>query len=439
VKSSIFGRSIELARLAARVGIREFRSGDLKSRIEQAVLIANSLSRLKGAAMKAGQLLSLDLNNYFPPEAIQILSQLQNQATAQPFDQMQGIVKKQLGASNFKKLSEISNSPIGIASIGQVHRARYNDQDIVLKVQYPGVADSIDSDLKILKILASSFCQMTGRKMNLDPLFQEFRNVLSQEVDYLSEAKLQTEYSARIEKIRSDTGFHFHVPRVIDELSTAHVLAMTFEQGSTLKTWIGSNPSQVKRDAMAHAILDLYFHEFFDWGLVQTDPNWANFLVRDIGDKLELILLDFGATRRYSQDFIRDYILLLHLSANGDSEALKEHAIQFGLLDKRESKEAFFAFQQVLATATKPFFTAKAGQQKFDFSDPQHAINSANAAKDLAELLVFSPPPYGLAFLHRKLGGVYSVLKSLEVKLDISGYWEKMSNYSKNKAKGFKS
>ena len=433
MKSSTFSRSVELVKLAARVGLKELRSGDIKSRLEQAILIANSLSRLKGAAMKAGQLLSLDLGNYFPPEAIEALSQLQNAAVAQPFAQVEAVLRQELRPIKLKQIEDLSSKPIGVASIGQVHRARFQGRDIALKVQYPGVADSIDSDLKILKTIASSFCQLTGRQMSLEPLFKEFQSILRQEVDYLSEAQYQKEYGALINGIESQRGFKFRVPEVIGEISTAHVLAMTYERGLALRSWIATKPDIFRRESLAHAILDLYFHEFFAWGLVQTDPNWANFLIDETGQQSSLVLLDFGATRRYSNDFVIEYIQLLHLAAEGDSIALKNHAIQFGLIDERESRSAFSAFEQMLKTAIQPFFAAKSGYEKFDFSDMEHLLHSQKAAKALADELVYSPPPYGLIFLHRKLGGVYSILKTLEVKLDISGYWQKMFEYSKQK------
>lgn len=102
MKSSSFGRSVELMKLMAKVGMKELRSKDLKSRIEQAVLIGNSLSNLKGAAMKAGQLLSLDLNNYFPPEAIAVLSQLQDAATAHSIEEMKAVIDKELPEKKIK-------------------------------------------------------------------------------------------------------------------------------------------------------------------------------------------------------------------------------------------------------------------------------------------------------------------------------------------------
>lgn len=433
MKSSSISRTIALAKLAAQVGIKEFQSGDLQSRYDQAVLIAKSLSSLKGAAMKMGQLLSLDLDNYFPPEAIEVLSQLQNAAVAHSFEEIENILVAELSSKNKDLLKNISKSPIGVASIGQVHKAKFKNRDIVLKVQYPNVANSIESDLKILKTIAISFCQITGRKMNLDPLFQEFRSILEQELDYSTEAQFQIRFQEKIAELSASKGFNYRVPNVIEEISSRKVLAMDFESGVTLRSWINLKPSKQDRERVAIAILDLYFHEFFEWGMVQTDPNLGNFLIDHRNSDLSICLLDFGATRLYSNEFIKNYISLLDVSSEGDSEKLKKQAVEFGLIDSRESDSAFNAFEKMINIAIKPFFAGDSDSQYFDFSDPRHVLESQAAVKSLARALVYSPPPYSLIFLHRKLAGVYSILKSLEVKFDISPYWQMMKDLaSKN-------
>jgi len=218
------------------------------------------------------------------------------------------------------------------------------------------------------------------------------------------------------------------VPEVIDELSTERVLGMSFEEGVSLRSWLATKPSKDQRQSLAIAVLDLYFHEFFQWGLVQTDPNWANFLIND--SQSTLVLLDFGATRRYPREFIQNYVRLLELAASEDCVALKEHAIALGLIDSRESALAHQAFEALLQTAIRPFFSNQLGSRYFDFSDQKHHLNSQKAAKALAEVLVYSPPPYSLIFLHRKLAGVYSILKSLEAQIDVSEYWQNMLEYS---------
>lgn len=415
--------------MAAQMGIREARSGDLASRLEQAKTLAEGLSKMKGAAMKAGQLLSLELVDYFPKEAADILAQLQNAAQSVDFEVVEKVLRQELGAEKFGDLEGLSKIPLGAASIGQVHRARYRGQEIVLKVQYPGVQDSIDSDLKILRSVAGAFCALTGRNMDLKPLFEEFRFILEQETDYAREAELQTLYRARAEALSLVNRVRYVVPKVIPELSTGRVLAMEYQEGETLRHWLRKDLKPGQREILGHGLLNLYHHEFFNWGLVQTDPNPGNFLVRETESGLEMVLLDFGATREYSSEFIKRYVSLLGVTADGDRQELKSEAIAFGLIDPRESPEAFEALYNVLFVAIRPFLGNDgkiADEARFDFSDEVHAKNSQAASRELASKLKYSPPPRDLVFLHRKLGGVYAGLKTLGVTLDVGPYWRAM-------------
>jgi aarF domain-containing kinase len=438
MKSSTFARSFELAKMAAKIGIKEARSGNLVSRMEQAVILADGLSKLKGAAMKAGQLLSLELVEYFPKEAVEVLSRLQSSATELEYPLIEKIIRRELGEENFARLVSIDPIPIGSASIGQVHRATFEGRKIVLKVQYPGVDESIDSDLQILKTVAKAFCGLTGRQMDLGPLFSEFKQMLKQEVDYMHEAKMQQRYFEHSASLKGVEGLNYVVPRIENSITTPKVLSMEWQSGVSLRRWMGLNPSNNQRRILADAVLNLYFHEFFEWGLVQTDPNQGNFLVRENGPSLDLVLLDFGATREYSREFIQQYVQLLEATALGDRAVLRDQAISFGLIDKRESPAAFEALHQVLSVAVRPFFS-KDGKlleySPFDFSDEDHSRRSQDSARVLAAELKFSPPPHGLVFLHRKLGGVYAILKSLGVAIDVSVYWRRMIESAALKSK----
>jgi aarF domain-containing kinase len=434
LKYSKAARTLELAKMLAKIGLKEMRSGNLQSRVEQAMIIADGLSRLKGAAMKAGQLLSLELVDYFPPEAFEILSRLQSSAHSVDFSSIEKILKQQYSSEVLSGFNSISPTPCGAASIGQVHQAVYRNQNIALKVQYDDVSQSIDADLKILKTVAKAFCTLTGRDMDLNKLFEEFKFVLSQEVNYRKEAELQKLYGAQANSL-SVNGVQFVVPKIMDDLCTDRVLCMSWERGELLRNWMKSHPSLQERQQVAHAFLSLYFHEFFKWGLVQTDPNWGNFLIRENGASKEVVLLDFGATKTYEPAFVKSYIKLLKIAAESDLKALKDYSTSFGLIDPREDEAAFAALFEMLKVAVRPFF-ANNGTLKssapFDFADESHNINSQNAARDLTLKLKYSPPPHQLIFLHRKLGGIYSILKNLKVSIDVSVYWKQMLEFGEN-------
>jgi aarF domain-containing kinase len=430
MKKTPFGRSFELAKMAAQIGLREVASGDIKSRIEQAKIIAEGLSQLKGAAMKAGQLLSIEVGDYFPKEAQEILSVLQNAATPVAFDEVRHMLELELGRVLFSELEGLNPQASASASIGQVHRARFRGRDVALKVQYRGVADSIESDLSILKKIATAYCKLSGREMDLSELFKEFQVVLSQEVDYNREAEFQSRYHQLISSLKPSSEYRYVVPQVVSELSTERVLATEWQEGITLKNWISQSRDKSKRELIAHAFLNLYCHEFFDWRLVQTDPNYANFLVREEGGVMTIVLLDFGATREYDSQFVIEYKKLLQIAGERDQKKLADEAIRFGLIDSRESASGFEAFYELMQVAIQPFFgndgkTFERGST-FQFADENYARRSREVVRELTRQLKYSPPPYKLIFLHRKLGGLFSILKNLDIELDVSSYWRRM-------------
>jgi aarF domain-containing kinase len=426
MKTDLFLRSFQIIKLATQVGLKEFQSKDFKSRLEQANLIVKNLANLKGAAMKAGQLLSLNLEDYFPPEAIEVLSQLHQSAEAYPYDEIEKILKKHLTAKSFQKLKNISKVPIGVASIGQVHKANFEGLDIVLKIQYPKVSESINSDLKLLKLLAVSFCKMSGKQMNLDLLFKEFKEILKQEVDYLAEAQYQKLYFEKVLNLKKNSDYFFKVPQIINELSSKKVLAMSFEDGVSLRHWINKTVDVKQRHKLGCAFLDLYFTEFFDWGLVQTDPNPGNFLITNKKELIEICLLDFGATKKYDTDFVQKYTLLLKCAFERDKKNLKKYVLEFDLIDNRESEEAFDALFELFEVSIRPFRQSVLEQIDFDFSNAGFLMATQESSKKVLKTFKFSPPPHNIVFLHRKLAGVYGILKQLEVKIDLVPYWKRI-------------
>ncbi len=426
--TGVFSRSVQLFSMAGRVAAKELGTrilpGDVQkklqqkveTRIEQARVIAESLSHLKGAAMKAGQLLSLDTTDFLPPEAVEILSRLQAQATPARTDELQGVLTHELGPEKIARIRNFSPNPVASASIGQVHSAEIDGQRVAIKIQYPGVSESIDSDLAILRKLAGGFVTLSGKKFSLDELFAEIRGVLIQEVDYENER-------ANLDRYRDQlaSSVHYVVPRSFAEFSTRRVLTMSFEDGAPIITW-AQNPHTGLQDRthIARLMLDLFCLEFCDWGMVQTDPNFANYLVRDN----KLVCLDFGATLVYSPEFRRGYAHLLRSIASNDTETIFRNAVEFGLLDPRESFDAQEAFKDMLQVAMEPF---RPDHQPFRFSDPEYEKRTVKANRRFVRQLIYSPPPRKIMFLHRKLGGMFSLMKRLGAEFDLLPYWQKMS------------
>ncbi|MCB0407656.1 MAG: hypothetical protein KDD34_05580, partial [Bdellovibrionales bacterium] len=196
MKKSILGRSSKLIGMAAKLAqselghkvksklknrIEDLAPELLATRIKQAQILTENLSQLKGAAMKAGQLLSLDSSDLLPPEVIEILSKLQGKADPINFQELDEILREDLKPEFYGSLQDVDTQAYAAASIGQVHLAHYKNQQIALKIQYPGVAKSIDSDLKILKKVVQSLLVIGGKKMNVEELFDELALILHQE------------------------------------------------------------------------------------------------------------------------------------------------------------------------------------------------------------------------------------------------------------------
>ncbi len=388
----------------------------IETRIEQARVIAESLSHLKGAAMKAGQLLSLDTSDFLPPEAIEILSRLQAAATPARTEEMHALLQRELGPEKTAQLKNFSQEPHASASIGQIHTAELNGEKVAIKLQYPGVASSIDSDLAILRRLAEGFATFAGKKFSLNETFAEIRDVLAQEVDYANERMLLERYRDFLSGYKE-----YIVPRSFAEFSTHRVLTMSFEDGMPIMEWSRRPSTQdADRARVARLVLDLFCLEFCDWGLVQTDPNFGNYLIR--GDAL--VCLDFGATLSYSPEFRQGYAKLLNSLASNDTQTIFQGAVEFGLLDARESFEAREAFKDMIQITMEPFHPER---QPFQFSDPDYEKRTIAANRRFTRSLVYSPPPRKILFLHRKLGGIFSLVKRFGAEIDLRPYWQKMS------------
>ena len=418
-----FQRAFELTKMAAQIGFKELKSGDVKSRIEQAKILTESLSQLRGAAMKAGQLLSLDLEDYFPPEAIKILSQLQNSVKEMPEIDVRKILIKNLPSQKYHQVAQLTTTPFAAASMGQVYKAQIKIENqeklvpVVFKVLYPGLENAVESDVSLLKKAMWAFCKMTGRDMNLDPLFEEIEIVLKNEMDYVHEKNAYEKFHG-LTKSKNWQYHNVKTPEVLADFCTEQFLCLTYEPGLTLKAWMDTKPAKAEREKMALTLLDLYMTEFFEWGYVQTDPNPGNFIVQPEG----LVALDFGASKHYDLAFRRSYASLLKTIRTLDEAAIKKEAISFGLISEKESSEAFVIFNELLKLGVQPFLQ----NSIFNFSDDTFIKENSRLSKELLQKLKYSPPPHQLIFLHRKLGGIYAILRKLAVEIDVNQFWDRI-------------
>ncbi len=426
IPTSLFGRASRLIGTATKVVGREIASNisdrlrdrpeikRVQTRIKQAHDLVESLGNLKGAAMKVGQLLSMEMSDLLPPEVVEILRTLHDNATFLPIQDIKKVLRKELGPERYKDIEELSVEPIASASIGQVHRARIKGEDVVLKIQYPGVADSIDTDVALLKKLITSLLAVRGKKISFDAVFSELADGLKLEIDYLLEAKSIQRYRATFAPFPQ-----FVIPKVFEAYSTKQVLTLSYEHGERLNQWIKKPMTQAGKQHFSKKILDLLVLEFFTFGLVQTDPNYGNFLIRDEGKTL--ILLDFGAVRDYPPKFRNEIRSLLLCSINENREEMLERAAEFGFLDKRETAEVRDLFCQLMSLIASMF---RIENQPFSFASESYLKQIRDTSFEFANLVQHTSPAHQIIFLNRKLGGMYHLLKDADCTVDVNAFWK---------------
>jgi predicted unusual protein kinase regulating ubiquinone biosynthesis (AarF/ABC1/UbiB family) len=411
-------RSFALAGLAKKIITKEvtsYVSGKerLVTRLKQAQDLVDGLSRLKGTAMKMGQLLALESREFLPQEVVAVLEQLQNQATFMNQAESIALLRSGLG-DKFSTLKNISETPIAAASIGQVHSAFVGDKKVAVKIQYPGISETIDSDIKILKSLTFLISKVVGKsKVDYSDLFEEMTQSIKNETRYLEEARATIKYKDLAKVMRS-----IRVPTVYQELTTETILTLSFEAGTSLSQALKMSEFDYdKRLHFGKLFLEVYTRELCQWGFVQTDPNLGNFLV-DLKTN-ELVLLDFGATKNFSETFRKNYSTLILSGLEMNRKQILKNSLEFGIIDPRETEEVQNCFLDLIITSMEPFRVPE-----FDFSTFDYSQKTRSLGKTLVEKVRFSPPPKDLLFLHRKLGGIFQILRRLEVKLDLRSYIE---------------
>lgn len=252
--------------------------------------IADDLARLRGAAMKVGQLLSMESGEMLPPELAEILGRLRADADFMPPKQLKRVLNDAWGPSWLGQFHRFDVQPIAAASIGQVHRATTKDgRTLAIKVQYPGVARSIDADVTNVGALVK-VSGLMPKGFDIGPYLVEARKQLHQEADYLRESACLAEFR---DLLAGDE--RFILPELEPDLTRQTVLAMSFVPSEPIES-LNTAPQDIRDRVMAE-MFELLLRELFEFGVMQTDPNFANF--RYDPETGSIVLLDFGAVRRF--------------------------------------------------------------------------------------------------------------------------------------------
>jgi predicted unusual protein kinase regulating ubiquinone biosynthesis (AarF/ABC1/UbiB family) len=400
-------------------GVRELASGkrprmsDLMLTPANARKVTDRLAKMRGAAMKLGQLLSMDSGDFVPPELAEILARLRADAEPMTDAQLAKILVNQWGADWRGKLSAFDSRPIAAASIGQVHRARSVDgRDLAVKIQYPDIAASIDSDVENASMLLKA-SGLLPRHIDIKPLLAEAKIQLHDEADYVREAMYLARYA---EALNGDP--RFAVPDTLPELSTPTILAMTYVPGVPIEELL--TKSQEDRDRVAHALMDLVLCELFEFGVMQSDPNLANYRYDPVTEKI--VLLDFGAARYVSPEIEQFYRQILSAGLTGDQAILRSALEEFGLIDDQMSTAHVHSVTRLFDMIIEPMIHRGA----FDFGNNSlmHSIRD-EGLELLNDRANWRLPPAELFFIQRKLGGMYHLAARLRARLDIGALLRK--------------
>jgi predicted unusual protein kinase regulating ubiquinone biosynthesis (AarF/ABC1/UbiB family) len=432
VKSSSWSRGLALAKMSVSAGtqVASHAIGNLfaneaekterfKELLKsQAALLANELGQLKGSLMKAGQMLSVVGEHLLPPEVNQLLKTLQSQSPPVDWPAIERTLKRNLG----EKLSmlEVETEALASASLGQVHRAKvvsgpHLGANLALKIQYPGVDQAIEGDLKALRSMLS-LAKIIPKGPRYDEMFREVKQMLHQEVDYSRELEFVETYR---KLVGNDP--RFIIPQSFPDFCTHRILALSYEEGIGIDSPEVAALSQERRNRIAEAFFDLYLREIFHFGMVQTDAHLGNFRVRLAereGEPDRIVLLDFGAVRKVSQSFLKPYHRMLRGVFHRDGELALSGAEGVGFIQADDSPEMRASFESLLMMVGEPIAPETSAGGGYEWVGSDLPKRLAKAGAEVAVLFRLRPPPREVIFLDRKLPGLFTFMTVLRARFD---------------------
>jgi predicted unusual protein kinase regulating ubiquinone biosynthesis (AarF/ABC1/UbiB family) len=342
-----------------------------------------------------------------------------------PPQQLQRVLAKEWGQDWRKRFERFEPTPFAAASIGQVHRATTRDGRLLaIKLQYPGIRKSIDADVDNVAALLR-LSGVLPRDLDVAPLLAAAKHQLAEEADYRREGAQMARYG---DLLADDPAFV--VPRIDPEFSTENVLAMSFIEGRPIES-IATLP-QGTRDLAMTRLIQLVLAELFRFGVMQTDPNFANYRFQP--DSGRIVLLDFGAVRDVSADTREAYRRLLQAGLDQDRHTLIEAAVEAGFFSRtvveRHSERVGTLIDIILGELHRP--------GPFDFGDRGFVARLREHGMAIAaDKAAWHLPPADLLFVQRKISGTALLAARLEARVDVRQLiWEALASVNRAQVNG---
>ncbi|MFD2037591.1 ABC1 kinase family protein [Belliella marina] len=372
--------------------------------------IYNSLSELKGSALKVAQMMSMD-KNILPRAYQDKFTMAQYSAPPLSYPLVVKTFQKYFGKTPEAIFDTFTKSAVNAASIGQVHQATQGDKKLAVKIQYPGVADSVSSDLKLVRPFALRLLNMNEKE--LDHYMEEVEEKLLEETDYTLEVQRSKEISEACSHIEN-----LNFPKYYEELSADRVITMDWIDGKHIKEWLETNPTQEDKNRIGQALWDFYHHQVHNLMQVHADPHPGNFIIQNDG---KLGIIDFGCVKVIPEDFYKGYFSLIKRELLINEDELNEifYGLEFISDKDTEEEKVYFKgmFKEMISLLGKPFHV-----DTFDFANNNYFEQIFQLGDRISNDKMFRKSRqargsrHGL-YINRTYFGIYNLLNQLEANI----------------------
>jgi len=430
IPTSKIERASKLVHTGAKIGVNYLKyygekmvNSDLtrdKLNEDNAEDIYDGLKKLKGSALKVAQMLSMD-KNFLPQAYVEKFSLSQFSVPPLSSPLVLKTFKTNFGKTPYEIFDEFNANSVNAASIGQVHLAKKNGKKLAVKIQYPGVANSISSDLAIVKPIAIRMFNLQGK--DSDKYFKEVEDKLIEETNYLLELEQSVEVVAACKKIEN-----LVFPEYYPEYSSEKIITMDWMTGIHLSEFTEINADQETADKIGQALWDFYMYQIHVLKKVHADPHPGNFLVTE---KNELIAIDFGCMKQIPDDFYIPYFELINKKIINDPKKFNAKLFELEILRTDDSKEEidYFTemFYDLLSLFTKPF-----QEDSFDFSDESFFENIAKLGERFSKdsnlrKMNGNRGSKHFIYMNRTFFGLYNLMFDLKAKIVVNHYQKYIS------------